>query len=162
MDNDDGEGLCRRQFLQSAGCFSVSLALLGVGAAEARALPVYITAGVQTGGERRYPIPSADGVNVDRSANLILVRFQNHMYVFSLSCPHQNNAVKWVPKDLQFQCTKHDSHYQPDGLHVSGRATRNMDRYVIRKENDEVVVDLHHWIQSDKDPAGWAAATIAL
>ena len=101
-------------------------------------------------------------MNVDRTAQLIVARSQGHVYVFALSCPHQNNAVKWLPKDHRFQCTKHDSQYQPDGVHTSGRATRNMDRYVIRRDGDSVVVDLHRWIQSDKDPAGWAAATIAI
>jgi nitrite reductase/ring-hydroxylating ferredoxin subunit len=154
--------ICRRGFLQSAGCLSLTLAMCGPGSATAHALPVFMTEGVQNGSERHYPIPQGDSVNVDRAANVIVVRFQNHAYVFSLSCPHQNNAVKWVQKDLQFQCTKHDSHYQPDGVHVSGRATRNMDRYVIRREGDDVVVDLRRWIQSDKDPGGWAAATVAL
>ena len=161
-DHHEDHAVCRRGFLQSAGCFSITLALCGLGSAEARALPVLMTEGVQNGAERRYPIPPADSVNVDRAANVIVVRFQNHAYVFSLSCPHQNNAVKWVQKNMQFQCTKHDSHYQPDGVHVSGRATRNMDRYVIHREADDIVVDLHRWIQSDKDPTGWAAATIAL
>jgi Rieske Fe-S protein len=161
-DQKDLESACRRGFLQSAGCFGLTVAMFGLGAADARALPVYMTEGAQSGAERRYPIPATDSVNVDRAANVIVARFNGHMFVFSLSCPHQNNAVKWVQKDMQFQCTKHDSHYQPDGLHVSGRATRNMDRYVIRREGDAVLVDLHHWIQSDKDPAGWAAATITL
>lgn len=116
----------------------------------------------QAGSERRYPIPAADSVTIDRQAQLIVVRASGHVYVFSLSCPHQNNALKWVAKADQFQCTKHDSHYQVDGLHTSGRATRNMDRYVIRRDGDSIVVDLHRWVQSDKDPAGWAAATIAL
>ena len=48
------------------------------------------------------------------------------MLVCALSCPHQNNAVKWVAKDHCFQCTKHDSQYQPDGVYTSGRATRNL------------------------------------
>jgi Rieske Fe-S protein len=161
-DEKTSSTLCRREFLQSAGCFGATLAMFGLGSAQARALPVNMTEGTQNGSERRYPIPAADSVNVDRAVSLIVVRFQNHVYVFSLSCPHQNNAVKWVQKDLQFQCTKHDSHYQPDGLHVSGRATRNMDRYLIRRDGDSVVVDLHQWVQSDKDPGGWAAAAITL
>ena len=119
-DHHEDHAVCRRGFLQSAGCFSITLALCGLGSAEARALPVLMTEGVQNGAERRYPIPPADSVNVDRAANVIVVRFQNHAYVFSLSCPHQNNAVKWVQKNMQFQCTKHDSHYQPDGVHVWG------------------------------------------
>ena len=152
----------RREFLQSVGCFGAAIAMLGLSLGEALALPVFITEGEQNGGEARYPIPATDSVNVDRTAQLIVARAQGHVYVFALSCPHQNNAVKWLPKDHRFQCTKHDSQYQPDGVHTSGRATRNMDRYVIRRDGDSVVVDLHRWVQSDKDPAGWAAATIAI
>ena len=152
----------RRAFLQSAGCLGITVALLGLASGDASALPVFMTEGSQNGSERRYPVPPADSVNVDRSANLIVERFEGHVYVFSLSCPHQNNAVKWLPKDHRFQCTKHDSQYAPSGVHTAGRATRNMDRYVIRRDGDAVVVDLHRWIQSDKDPAGWAAAAIAV
>jgi nitrite reductase/ring-hydroxylating ferredoxin subunit len=151
----------RREFLQSAGCLGIAIGVPGL-SSEARALPVSTTAGAQGGGERRYPMPASDGVNVDRAAQLIVVRLGGHVYVFALSCPHENNAVKWLPRDHRFQCTKHDSQYQPDGVHTAGRATRNLDRYVIRRDGDSVVVDLHHWVQSDKDPAGWAAATIAV
>jgi Rieske Fe-S protein len=152
----------RREFLQSAGCFGMTVAVLGLSSGTAHALPVFLTEGAQNGSERRYPIPTIDSVNVDRAAQLIVARSQGHVYVFALSCPHQNNAVKWLPKDHRFQCTKHDSQYQPDGVHTSGRATRNMDRYVIRRDGDAVVVDLHRWVQSDKDPAGWTGATIAV
>ncbi len=140
----------------------VAVALLGVSSATTQALPIFFTEGEQNGAERRYPIPAIDSVNVDRAAQLIVARAQGHLYVFALSCPHQNNAVKWLPKDHRFQCTKHDSQYQPDGVHTSGRATRNMDRYLITRDGDFVVVDLHRWVQSDKDPAGWAAAAIAV
>jgi Rieske Fe-S protein len=161
-DGCDEAPTSRRAFLQSIGCFGAAVAMLGLSSGEAPALPVFLTEGSQAGGESRYPIPATDSVNVDRTAQLIVARAQGHVYVFALSCPHQNNAVKWLPKDHRFQCTKHDSQYQPDGVHTSGRATRNMDRYVIRRDGDSVVVDLHRWIQSDKDPAGWAAATIAI
>jgi nitrite reductase/ring-hydroxylating ferredoxin subunit len=152
----------RREFLRSAACFGTAVGLLGLSSGEARALPVSLTEGIQNGSERRYPIPVTDSVNIDRAAQLIVARVQGHMYVFALSCPHQNNAVKWLPNDHRFQCTKHDSQYQPDGVHTAGRATRNLDRYVIRRDGDSVVADLHQWVQSDRDPAGWAAATIAV
>lgn len=151
----------RRQFL-TLGCAGVSAALLGLSALDASALPVAFIDGATTNGERRYPIPASDSVNIDRDAQLIVARASGHVYVFALSCPHQNNAVKWVAKDHRFQCTKHDSQYQPDGQYTSGRSTRNLDRYVIRRDGESVVVDLHRWVQSDKDPAAWAAATIAV
>jgi nitrite reductase/ring-hydroxylating ferredoxin subunit len=160
LEDGCADGGTRRQFLTTAGgCFAV--ALLGL-AGDAAALPVFFTDGAQSGAERRYPIPAGDSVNIDRSAQLILARVQSQVFVFALSCPHQNAAVKWLAKDHRFQCTKHDSEYKPDGVYTTGHATRNLDRYVIRRESDAVVVDLHHWVQSDKDPAGWAAAAIAV
>lgn len=152
----------RREFLQATASFGIAVALLAITSDTAESLPVFMTQGVQNGAEIRYPVPPTDSVNVDRTAQVIVARSQGHLYVFALSCPHQNNAVKWVPKDHRFQCTKHDSRYQPDGVHTSGRATRNMDRYAIRRDGDAVVVDLHRWFQSDKDPAGWAAAALAV
>jgi len=152
----------RREFLQSAGCVGFTLAVIGFSATEARALPVFLIEGSQNGDERRYPIPATDSVSIDHAAQLIVARADGRVYVFALSCPHQNNAVKWVPTEHRFQCTKHDSQYRPDGVHTSGRATRNLDRYVIRRDGDSVVVDLHRWVQSDKDPSGWEAAAIAV
>jgi nitrite reductase/ring-hydroxylating ferredoxin subunit len=163
-----GAGVCgagrssRREFLQTAGCAGFALALLGLTPDAARALPVGFVDGTQSGPERRYPIPSTDSVNIDRAAQLIVARFEGHVYVFALACPHENNVVKWLPKDHRFQCTKHDSQYKPEGVYTAGRATRNMDRYAIRRDGDTVVVDLHKWVQSDKDPAGWAAANVAV
>ena len=152
----------RRQFLQSASCFGMMLAVCGFGSPDAEALPVAAAIGTQTGNEKRYPIPASDSVNIDRDAQLILARYQGHVFVFALACPHQNYSVKWVAKDHRFQCTKHDSQYQPDGVHTEGRATRNMDRYLIRRNGNFVVVDLHKWFQSDMDAAGWASAQIAV
>lgn len=141
----------RREFLQSAACLGLS-----------SALPVVFVEGLEADQERRFPIPASDSVNIDRSAQMILVRYQDHVFVFALSCPHQNSALKWVEGDHRFHCTKHDSVYEEDGRHISGRATRNMDRYAVRRDGDAVVVDIHKWFESNKDPNGWNAATIAV
>jgi hypothetical protein len=37
-----------------------------------------------------------------------------------------------------------------------------MDRFVVRHDDGFVVAELNHMIQSDKDPAGWAAAAITV
>jgi len=140
----------RREFLQVGGCFLFAMA----------ALPVFAVSGSGAANERMYPIPAGDSANIDRQAQVILVRFHNNIYAFALSCPHENAAVKWMPKDSRFQCSKHDSRYQPDGVHTAGRATRNMDRFAIRRDGASVFVDTTHWFQSDKNPSGWAAAAI--
>ena len=149
----------RRDFLQSVGCFAGALAGLGI-SHDALAAPVAFADGVQSGDDRVYPVPSADGVTIDRMAQVILVRSAGHVFAFALSCPHQEAAVKWVPQHNQFECTKHDSHYQADGTHTSGRATRNLDRFPIRKDGNSLHIDIAHVFQSDKDAAGWAAAQV--
>ena len=141
----------RREFLGAGSSLLLALAL-----------PIYSISSTGTANLRKYPVPPGDGANIDRQSQVILVRYRNSAYAFALSCPHENAAVKWLSKDQRFQCSKHDSQYQPDGLHTSGRATRNMDRFAISREGDSLVVDLQHWFQSDRDPAGWAAAAIHL
>ena len=105
------------------------------------------------GSEHQYPIPAADGVTIDRKAQIIVVRYQQHLYAFNLACPHENTALKWLPKDGRFQCPKHESRYQPSGQFIDGRATRNMDRLGVRVENNMLVVDVNKFYKSDKDPA---------
>jgi len=152
----------RRTFLNcTGGGILAGLAALGL-PAELLASPRLDLAGVRAGKEMAYPIPSADSVNIDRVNQVILVRADGHVFAFALSCPHQNAAVKWLEKDHRFQCSKHDSKYQPDGVYTSGRATRNMDRFAIRRDAASVVLDLQHVFQSDKDTAGWTAAVVTV
>jgi nitrite reductase/ring-hydroxylating ferredoxin subunit len=150
----------RRAFLQAGGCLAMAVA--AALPSELLAAPVRDISGGGSRQDHTYPIPGADSVNIDRAEQVILVRYQNHVFAFNLSCPHQNAAVKWVEGAHRFQCTKHDSQYQPDGIYTSGRATRNMDRLPIRRDGGSVIVNLDRLIQSDADAAGWAAAIVTL
>ena len=152
----------RRRFLQDGGCFALTIGALGLGGADIFALPMGEVSGAGEGNERRYPVPPADGVDIDRKASVIVARFNGHMAAFALSCPHQNAAVKWVAKKQIFQCTKHDSEYRPDGVHFAGRATRNLDRFPVHLDNGMLVVDMSRVFHSDADTAAWAAATVAV
>jgi nitrite reductase/ring-hydroxylating ferredoxin subunit len=152
----------RRAFLQGSGCLVLAVAAAAALPRELLAQPIHFVEGTGSRDERRYPIPAADGVSIDRAEQVILVRFQNRMFALNLSCPHQNAAVKWVENAHRFQCTKHDSQYQPDGAYVTGRATRNMDRLAIHRDGTSVVVNLDRIIQSDTDAAGWAASLVTL
>jgi Rieske Fe-S protein len=150
----------RRAFLRQGGCGLFTLATLGIGGDVV--LPVSAIAGVGSAKEKQYPIPAADGVNIDRSAQVILVRYANHVYAFSMVCPHERAAVKWLKKDNRFQCTKHDSEYTPDGTYITGHATRNLDRFPVRRDGEMVIVSLDRVYQADKHAAAWAAATLVL
>jgi nitrite reductase/ring-hydroxylating ferredoxin subunit len=116
--------------------------------------------GKAAGNERAYPIPSADGVTLDRDAQLLLVRYEGRVFALALTCPHQNAAVRWLPKDGRFQCSRHDSQYRPDGTYMSGRATRNMDRLPIRRDGASVLVDITQIIRADQNASAWAAAAV--
>lgn len=161
----DGKDQSRRRFLGiAAGGLLGILGILGL-PADALALPILTTSAdpaTSNADEKRYPIPTNDSVNIDHAESLIVVRLQGQLYVFNLACPHQQAAVKWVAVDNRFQCTKHDSRYTPQGVYISGHATRNLDRFPIKRDGNQVVVDLDHVIQSDKDPSGWASATLAV
>jgi Rieske Fe-S protein len=69
-------------------------------------------------------------------------------------------VLKWKAKDSRFQCPKHKSKYEPDGTFISGRATRGMDRFGLRRSGAEIVVDLSKVYQEDKDKAAWDAAAV--
>ena len=147
--------------MRTNGCGVFTIAALGL-SGDVLSLPLSVIESEGTDTERRYPIPATDGVNIDRSAQVIVVRFANKVYAMALACPHENAAVKWVAKDRRFQCTKHDSKYTPEGVFKDGRATRNMDRLAIRRQGDQVLVGTDRLYQSDKQPKEWADAVVPL
>jgi nitrite reductase/ring-hydroxylating ferredoxin subunit len=154
----------RRSFLKTGGaCLAGAMGLcLGL-PAELAALPIrWIDGTGNPDADRTYPVPAADGVNIDKAASLILVRSKGRVYAFALSCPHEGAAVRWVEKNTRFECTKHNSKYVLEGVYISGRATRNLDRFPIRREGNNVIVDNARVFRSDKDAAGWAAASVAV
>ena len=113
-------------------------------------------------GERRYPIPATDGVALDQSAGVMLARCQGKVMALAMACPYQQAAVLWLPQERRFQCSKHDSRYQPSGTYTSGRATRNLDCFPIRREGDAVVVNVTQVFRSDQDAAGWNNAALTV
>ena len=156
----------RRRFLRDS-FLSVAGALVAVGMprSAAFAMPLEVTeANRSTGNTRAYTVPPTDGAVVDKSSEVIIARWQDAVYAFALSCPHQNTALKWDDRDHGFQCPKHHSRFQTNGEYIqgSGRATRNMDRLQIRRDGEALLIDLSHIIKSDTDPAAWAAATITV
>ena len=154
----------RRDFVRDAAA-AVAAAFLTLGAGprglSARTLGV-TAARLVRGDERTYPLPAEDGASVDRDAEVILVRHQGKVYAFALSCPHQHTALHWEPDKARFQCPKHHSKYQPDGVYVSGRATRSMDRHALRRDAASVVVDLGRLYREDRDADAWKGAFVTV
>jgi len=147
----------RRAFLIGSARCAVAACALSFGG-ELAGLPIFEIEARADGVEKRYPVPAGDSVSIDRSTSLILVRKGTFVYAFSLACPHEQAAVKWVANAGRFQCTKHDSRYDPIGVHTAGRATRNLDRFPIRRDGKDIVVDTSKVWRSDANPTEWTAA----
>jgi nitrite reductase/ring-hydroxylating ferredoxin subunit len=164
-DNNECEGCPlvpdRREFLRSVSALALGAIALGlpIRSASAKVLASAIAGRKQLS----YPLPVADGADIDRDNDVILVRYKNEVFAFNLSCPHQNTALRWNETDMRFQCPKHHSQYQPDGEFITGRATRNMDRLAIRRDAaNNIVVDPDTLYRSDEDATQWQAAVVKL
>lgn len=156
----------RREFLQDAAIAAAGLLVsLGMMPSSALAAPLRPVSPVhQSDEEKAYPIPSADGAQIDRPNAAIITRWQGKVYVYSLACPHQNTGLKWYEKDSRFECPKHHSRFEPDGVYIkdSGRATRGLDRFAVRRDGANVVANLDKLYQQDDNQAEWTAAFITL
>ena len=156
--------VARRDFFREAGAAAVSILIaLGATPARAAAAPIeYISALGGGTDEKSYAIPASDGVQIDKDNATMVTRWQGKVYIFSLACPHQNTMLHWSEKDSEFQCPKHHSRFQADGTYVphSGRATRGLDRFAVRKDGNNVVANLDSLWQQDEDEAEWNAAFI--
>jgi Rieske Fe-S protein len=157
----------RRDFLVDAlrigAAAAAALAAIGMAPGGAEAMPLrWISAIASKGGEHSYPVPAADGVQIDKDNDVILARTGKSVYAFALACPHQNTALRWDAGNNRFQCPKHKSKYRADGTFIEGRATRSMDRYAVRLVGSSVAVDVDKVYQEDTDLTQWQHAVVTL
>jgi Rieske Fe-S protein len=156
----------RREFFRDAAIMAMgALVALGAAPRRAAAAPVELISALGGGREdKSYAIPSTDGTQIDKAGEAIITRWQGKVYAYSLSCPHQNTALKWYEKDNQFECPKHHSRFTPDGVYIkdSGRATRGLDRLAIRRDGANIVVNLDKAYQEDENEAAWKSAFVAI
>ena len=154
----------RRDFLLDAlRAGAAALTAIGMAPGGADAMPLHwISAIAAAGEERTYPVPAADGVQIDKANEVILARSGKSVYAFALACPHQNTALRWDAGNNRFQCPKHKSKYRPDGTFIEGRATRGMDRYAVRLVGTNIVVDIDKVYEEDTNLAQWQQAVVTL
>ena len=154
----------RREFILDALRASAAVAVaLGLSADVAEALPVrFVKAVAGAGGEKSYPVPAADGVQIDKDNDLIIARVAKKVFAFDLACPHQNTALRWEAADNRFQCPKHKTTYTAEGVYIEGRATRSMDRHALRLNGATLVVDTDKVYQEDLNKAEWERAVVTV
>ena len=157
------EAMQRREFLRD-GVSRVLFAIgaLGIGSARASAMTIAFASGTGSRADKTYAIPAADGVVIDKDESVIIARFDGSIYAFSLACPHQNTVLRWDGSNGRFQCPKHRSRYKPDGSFIEGRATRGMDRFAVKRDGENLAVNLDALYREDENPAQWKAAVILL
>jgi nitrite reductase/ring-hydroxylating ferredoxin subunit len=155
----DRRAFLRHMALAVAGTLAV--AGLSPGAAFASSAR-YIAPLAGRGSQRRYALPRVDGVSIDSSSEVILARWQGHVYAFSLRCPHRGTRLVWHADESRVFCPKHKARFRPDGAHDSGRNTRSLDRYTLRLEGEAVLVELDTLYRVDENPGGWNGAVISV
>jgi nitrite reductase/ring-hydroxylating ferredoxin subunit len=155
-------GVDRRAFMRNSAMGALAAVGIVLTPSRASALAASFVIGRGARSEKSYPIPAADGVAIDRDESVIICRFENRGYAFSLACPHQNTALRWDAKARRFQCPKHRSRYQPSGVFIEGRATRGLDRFAVTRAERMMLVNLDALYREDQHAAAWASAFIEL
>lgn len=112
--------------------------------------------------ELAYALPPADSVRVDVANEVILARWKNRVFAFSLKCPHKGAPLEWRASEQRVFCPKHKARFTADGSHVSGRGSRDLDRHGIRQDANGIVVSLDRIYRRDRHPDEWSRAVVSL
>jgi nitrite reductase/ring-hydroxylating ferredoxin subunit len=154
----------RRRFLRDTGlAVLATLIATGLRPVEALAEAVGEIAPTRKIGTRlAYAVPSSNSVSVDAANDVIIARWENRAYAFSLKCPHRGATLEWKADESRIFCPKHKARFTPDGNHFSGRETTALDRYRVSQEGSEIIVKLDAVLKQNENPADWSAAVVQL
>lgn len=153
----------RRAFFRDVGVMVAALFAAGAAASPASALANAVSATRAIGSRgllRTYALPATDSISIDADNEVILARWQNRVYAFSLKCPHRGTSLEWIENEKRIFCPKHKARFTADGTHASGRGSRDLDRFALSRQGGSVVVDLSRILQADADADAWRAAVI--
>lgn len=154
----------RRRFLRDAALTAVAT-LAATGLRPNAALASLVTAITPTrkaGPLRAYAIPSADAVMVDDGNDVIIARYRGNIYAFSRRCPHKGARLVWHESEDRIFCPRHKARFTSGGDHASGRRSRNLDRYGLRRQGSEIIVDTDTIYREDENPERWRSALVAI
>lgn len=155
----------RRAFLRDVGLTVIGALALSAVTRPAVALAesvIETNASSTSGAQRTYVLPATDSIAIDTDNDVILARWQNRVYAFSLRCPHRGSRLEWLAAERRVFCPKHKARFRPDGAHDSGRASRDLDRYALNRQGSSIVVNLDTLHRADQAPEAWRSAVIVL
>lgn len=75
------------------------------------------------------------------AGRMYVVNANDYLFALSQKCPHLGCRVPFCESSGRFECPCHGSIYDLAGEYIAGPAPRGMDRYEIKIEGDNVVVD---------------------
>lgn len=150
------EGTTRREF----GLIIGAIALVGL-AGDAVAATVTLATGTQSGSDRAYPIPPADGVTIDRDAQVILVRQRAHVRVRAVVPASERGGE--VGRARQ-QVSMHETRLALSGRWGPHCRTRHPKHGSLSdpSRRQRLHVDVSRVFRSDADLAGWTAASLTV
>lgn len=154
----------RRKFLRDMG-IAAAATLLASGLSPAAAL-ANLVAEIRPLRRRgpllSYAVPKGEAVLVDSDNDVIIARSGRFAHAFSTRCPHKGARLQWHEDESKIFCPKHKARFDASGDHVSGRRSRNLDRYAIRIQDDALAVDTDTLYREDEQPDAWQKAVVAI
>ena len=154
----------RRRFLRDIG-MTVAATLVATGLKPSAAFAAFVTEVKPSriaGSRRSYSLPAADVVMLESDNDVNITRYRGKVYAFSRRCPHKGARLVWHEDESRIFCPKHKARFMSNGDHASGRRSRNLDRYGVRIQGREIVVDTDVLYRSDVNREGWASAFVTV
>jgi cytochrome b6-f complex iron-sulfur subunit len=78
------------------------------------------------------------------------------IYALSTICTHLGCNPNWLEGDRKFKCPCHGSGFQISGINFEGPAPRPLERFAIKRDGDQIIVDKSRKFQYErgewKDP----------
>jgi len=75
------------------------------------------------------------------AGRMYIVNANDYLFALSQKCPHLGCHVPYCESSGRFECPCHGSIYDLAGEYIAGPAPRGMDRYEVKLDGDNVVVD---------------------
>ncbi len=75
------------------------------------------------------------------AGRMYVVNANDYLFALSQKCPHLGCHVPYCESSGRFECPCHGSIYDLAGEYITGPAGRGMDRYEVKLDGDNVVVD---------------------
>ncbi len=75
------------------------------------------------------------------AGRMYVVNTKGYLFALSQKCPHLGCHVPYCESSGRFECPCHGSIYDLAGEHIAGPAPRGMDRFNVKLDGQNVVVD---------------------